>query len=160
MPAAGGIPAALTTLHANRGAIVNLQPFFLPGGRTFAYVSLSMGSVRAETYLASLDANVSPQRLPIEATVVQYASGHLWFLRGSTLMAQPLDPYKRAISGKAVPIAEQVRIDNRTVPRRRLQRFACRRAGVSAGPHARLRSHLVRPRRQGVGHARHTRRLR
>jgi Tol biopolymer transport system component len=112
VPAAGGTAVPLTTIDSNGGEVHNLFPFFLPDGRSFVYVSLGTGSVHAEVYLASLDATTRPVRLPVDATVVQYASGFLWFLRGSTLMAQPFDPVHRRLAGEAVPVAEQIRIDN------------------------------------------------
>ena len=40
-----------------------------------------------------------------------YASGHLFFVRGGNLMAQPFDPGTRRLSGDAVPLGAQVGVD-------------------------------------------------
>ena len=40
---------------------------------------------------------------------VTYSRGFLWFLRGSTLVAQPFDANRRALQGEAVPVVEDVR---------------------------------------------------
>jgi Tol biopolymer transport system component len=44
-----------------------------------------------------------------------YASGHLLFLRGNTLMAQPFDLKKLELNGDAVPIADPVQEDITTL---------------------------------------------
>ncbi len=111
VPAGGGVTSPLTTIEGNGGEVFNFSPVFLPDGRRFIYASIGKGEVRTELYLASLDAAFARKRLPLDATV-QYAAGRLWFLRGSTLMAQPFDPVLGALSAEAVPIAEHVRIDN------------------------------------------------
>src|SRR5262245_62913157 len=43
-----------------------------------------------------------------DASNVVYASGHLLFLRERTLMAQPFDAARRALTGEPVPVAEEV----------------------------------------------------
>jgi Tol biopolymer transport system component len=43
----------------------------------------------------------------VESTIA-YAQGHLLFLRGSTLMAQPFDPGSLKPTGEAAPIAERI----------------------------------------------------
>ena len=42
-----------------------------------------------------------------------YASGHVLFIRSSNLMAQSLDTRKLKMLGDAVPVAEQVAVDDR-----------------------------------------------
>ncbi len=108
----GGSAAALTGITPNKGEVFNLQPFFLPDGNGYGYVSLGLGSVHADVFIASLDGSLPARKLPIQASLVRYAGGHLWFMRGRTLMAQPFDARNRELSGAALPIAEQVRIDN------------------------------------------------
>lgn len=41
---------------------------------------------------------------------VQYSRGHIFFVRGASLMAQPFDVERLELNGDAVPIAEQVAI--------------------------------------------------
>jgi serine/threonine protein kinase/Tol biopolymer transport system component len=112
VPAEGGIAEPVTGIPANKGEVFNQQPFFLPDGNSFGYVSLGLASVHADVYLASLDGSVPAKKLPLENSVPRYAAGYLWFIRDHTLMAQPLDLERRELSGAAVPVAEQVRVDN------------------------------------------------
>jgi hypothetical protein len=43
-----------------------------------------------------------------DASNVRHVAGHLLFMRGSTLMAQPFDPERLALSAEPLPVAEQV----------------------------------------------------
>jgi serine/threonine protein kinase/Tol biopolymer transport system component len=111
VPETGGTATPLATIANNAGEVFNTQPFFLDDPRAFGYVSLGVGNVHTEVYVASLDSE-SVHRLPIEASVVQYTGGHLWFMSGSTLMAQAFDAGSGAVRGLALPVAEKVRINS------------------------------------------------
>jgi eukaryotic-like serine/threonine-protein kinase len=84
-------------------------PFFLPDGRHFLFTAPTEGS-NNEIRVASLDAPGQPGTAIGTATSnVQYASGHLLYLRGgSTLVAQPFDVARLKTTGDAVPVAENV----------------------------------------------------
>jgi Tol biopolymer transport system component len=103
--AGGGVPAPVTTLA--EGETGHIRPSFLPGGRHFLYRTL--GGVGGPVYIASID---SPDHSMLieqpDASNVVYASGHLLFLRERTLMAQPFDAARRALTGEPVPVAEEV----------------------------------------------------
>jgi serine/threonine protein kinase/Tol biopolymer transport system component len=116
VPASGGTPAPLATIDAN-GEVVYGLPVFLPDGQHFVYQALaainpdltrSGGS--SQVYVGALASTIRTP-LPLDPGVVQYARGFLWFMRGSTLMAQPFDVSGNALAGEAVPVAEQVRRD-------------------------------------------------
>ncbi len=47
--------------------------------------------------------------------MAQYASGHLLFLRGQTLMAQPFNPGRMELSGEPQPIAENIAVNGSTI---------------------------------------------
>jgi Tol biopolymer transport system component len=100
--AAGGVPTAATVLaEGERGQI---RPTFLPDGRSFFYRSSNGG-----VYLASLDSTERFLVIPDpDASTVTYSQGHLFFLRESTLMAQPFDLRRRVTTGDPVPIVEPV----------------------------------------------------
>ena len=105
--AAGGIPTAATVLGQGE-TVGHRMPFFLPDGRHFLYRASKAGGVGGPIYVASLD---SPERkllLNSDSSNVQYAQGHLLFLRETTLMAQPFDPRRLTLTGEAFPIAEQI----------------------------------------------------
>jgi serine/threonine protein kinase/Tol biopolymer transport system component len=84
-----------------------IRPWFLPDGRTILYVLIAAGR-KPTVYLGRLD---SPDRVKVvetDSTNVQYANGYLLFLRGATLVAQPFDEKRLALTGTPVPVAEHV----------------------------------------------------
>ena len=97
--AGGGTPSAVTTLEAGGAATQHGNPFFLPDGQRFLYVAYS-GLVPQGMHVGSL-AGEPPVRLIETGSNGQYANGSLLFVRGTTLMAQPLDPTTLALSGEA-----------------------------------------------------------
>ena len=115
VPASGGTPVPVTALDESRGERDHRFPQFLPNGRDFIFLVVrspgdpsSTGS-RFELFAASLGTR---EKRPLVATTAsaRYApSGHLLFLRGGTLVAQPFDLDTLALSGDAVPLAEGVR---------------------------------------------------
>ena len=58
-------------------------------------------------YVASLDSQDRRLLLP-GAVGAMYAQGHVLFLRGTTLMAQPFDAGRRELTGDAVQVAEGI----------------------------------------------------
>jgi len=104
--AAGGIPAAVTTLDANE--LFHVRPLFLPDGRHFLYRALRRDEGTAEIFIASLDSSERRQLLESDSTNVVYSQGHLLFLRDTTLMAQPFDLERLSLTGEPVPVAEGI----------------------------------------------------
>jgi eukaryotic-like serine/threonine-protein kinase len=104
---AGGTPVPLTTLSNGEGG--HRWPWFLPDHRHFLYVAYSptAGRPTGTIWIGSLD---SSERTSIGSadSNAMYSSGHLLFVRGSTLMAQPFDPDRRQVSGEPFPVTEQV----------------------------------------------------
>jgi serine/threonine protein kinase/Tol biopolymer transport system component len=105
--AVGGTPSPATTLVENE--TTHTRPNFLPDGRRFFFQANTRNGAHA-IYVGSLD---SPERTLVikaaDAANVAYSSGHLLFLRDTTLMAQPFNTRRLALSGEPTPIAEQVR---------------------------------------------------
>jgi serine/threonine protein kinase len=107
----GGVAARVTTIDANAHETGHVSPVLLPDGRHFVYVAQDEALSQAgSVYVGAVDSR-QKTRLPVEAASVQYAQGFLWFVRGTTLMAQPFDAGRRTIVGEAVPVAEQLRIE-------------------------------------------------
>jgi eukaryotic-like serine/threonine-protein kinase len=104
---AGGTPAQVTTLDAARNEASHLWPQFLPDGRHFIYLARSVLREKSSIRVGSIDGNESRILTSADSTA-RYASGYLLFLRERSLMAQPFDPDKLAVTGDAVPIADQV----------------------------------------------------
>jgi Tol biopolymer transport system component len=105
--AAGGVPTAATVLGQGE-AVGHRMPFFLPDGRHFLYRANKAGERGGPVYVASLDSSERKLLMNSDSSNVLYTQGHLLFLRETTLMAQPFDPQRLALTGEAFPIAEQI----------------------------------------------------
>jgi eukaryotic-like serine/threonine-protein kinase len=108
----GGPQLPVTTRASEEVERIHITPFFLPDGRHFVYAASRIGSTASTIYAASIDSKESTRLM--EGGGPQYASGYLLFLRGSMLMAQRFDPDRLALSGEAVPLAEDVQINRST----------------------------------------------
>jgi Tol biopolymer transport system component len=113
--ASGGQAAPITVLAANESN--HLWPQFLPDGKHFLYERVSSDTAKAGVYVGSIDVkpeSQSMERLLASERQAYYAplpgarTGHLIFMRGGTLMAQPFDPAALRLSGDPVAIADQV----------------------------------------------------
>lgn len=111
--ASGGTPVPVTTVDASRGERTHIAPFFLPDSRQFLFATGTAGMASRGVSIGSLD---EPTTTPLleGSTNAAYANGHLLFLRGSTLMAQPFDPERRTLTGQALPVAEDVQVNPST----------------------------------------------
>ena len=108
----GGIATAATAIDSTTGETNHRWPHFLPDGRHFLYTA-STGTCCPPTKpaivrIGSLDPSEAPVTLLQAESSALYASGHLLFARGDTLMAQPFDPDARQSTGDAFPVAEHV----------------------------------------------------
>ena len=91
--ASGGEPTVVTTPDAAQGERRHVQPAFLPDGRRFLY--LSQTDQGSSVMVASLDGGPAV-RLVASISVAQYSKGHLLYLNGTTLTAQPFWPCSAA----------------------------------------------------------------
>lgn len=106
--ASGGEPTAITTPDATQGERRHGQPAFLPDGRRFLY--LSQADQGSSVMVASLDGGPAV-RLVTSTSVAQYSKGHLLYLSGTTLTAQPFDPETLRLGAQAVSITADVRTE-------------------------------------------------
>ena len=77
------------------------QTRFLPDGRHFLY-RMTSGRRTGSVVVTSLDSAERTVLRDSDSTNVAYSAGHLLFLTGRTLMAQPFDPDRLTLSGTAV----------------------------------------------------------
>jgi eukaryotic-like serine/threonine-protein kinase len=108
---AGGVATAATAVDTEHGERAHAFASFLPGGKHFLYFRAGSPDL-VGIYLGSLDAKPSEQskqRLLATDLAASYANGYLFFMRGTTLMAQPFDTGKFQLKGEPVPVAENVR---------------------------------------------------
>ena len=104
----GGIPTPAVSLQGAETA--HTRPVFLPDGRRLLFRALesSTAGQGRRIYAASLDSGARTELLQSDSTNVSYSQQHLLFLRGTTLMAQPFDPDRLALTGEPVPVAEEI----------------------------------------------------
>ena len=112
IPEGGGVPARVGTIDTYGG-----YPTFLPDGRHFLYTRLSVGPENNETVVGSVDSTAEHPDVRVVIPGVfgsGYAPsrdpevGYVLFVQDGTLMAQPFDARRLALTGEAVPIAENV----------------------------------------------------
>jgi Tol biopolymer transport system component len=110
--AAGGAATAVTQVDLAKGEFVHTWPTFLPDGKQFLYFRSGPPDVEG-MYVGSLDVapgHQSRQRILATGVPAVFANGHLFFLRGRTLMAQPFDARRLELRDAPVPVAQNVRI--------------------------------------------------
>jgi eukaryotic-like serine/threonine-protein kinase len=114
----GGTPTAVTSLDSSRGETTHRWPQFLPDGRHFLYVAGTPLTPRENPtnaiLVGSLDSQESRLLLHAHARAL-YVSGHILFLRLSTLMAQPFDVKRLELTGDAFPVADPVQENELTL---------------------------------------------
>jgi len=106
VPAAGGMATAITELDGASLETSHRLPWFLPDGRHFLYTAWSTPANTA-IYVGEIGSRKRKRLLTVFSNAV-YASDHLLFMRGRTLMAQPFDAGKAELSAEPVAVAEQV----------------------------------------------------
>jgi dipeptidyl aminopeptidase/acylaminoacyl peptidase len=108
IPATGGVPRPATTLEGDERG--HARPHFLPDGRRFLFRRRGeVGQFQQPIYAASLGSTARTRVLESDSGDFYYSQGHLLFLRQTTLMAQPFELERLALTGEAVPVAERIR---------------------------------------------------
>jgi Tol biopolymer transport system component len=105
--ATGGDAKPLTTLDESRGEQNHHMPQFLPDARHFLFL-VGGTEERQGLYVATLDSPDDKRQVAPEWRRRLYAAGHLLFVRDGTLLAQPFDADRAALSGEPVAIAPSV----------------------------------------------------
>ena len=103
--AEGGPVTELTRLDVSHNDGAHLSPVFLGDGRHFAFRVI--GPKNTGIYVASLD-SPTPVRLTDDSSMLGYGAGHLFYVRGSVLMAQRIDDAGSKFVGEAIRVAENV----------------------------------------------------
>ena len=114
IPSAGGIPEAVTKLDQKAGELAHLWPEILPGAKTVVFTIRKGESFDTASVAAQSLETGSRQILVENGTFARYApSGHLLYMRGSTLFAAPFDAQRVGIGSNPEPVIEGVRLDPR-----------------------------------------------
>jgi DNA-binding winged helix-turn-helix (wHTH) protein len=101
IPADGGEPHPVTSLDRSQGEISHLYPSFLPDGVRFLYLRRHKDVTRSGLYIGRIGSEESHLLIQGDLPAIYANPGYLLFLRGSTLMAQRLDPRSLKVSGDA-----------------------------------------------------------
>ena len=106
--ASGGAVTAVSERDASLEETYHDTPVFLPDGRRFLYYAWSNAKEENRAiFIGSLD-SPSRTRLMTAESNAMYSRGHLLFMRGDTLVAQPFDPDRLQITGDAVSLDVRV----------------------------------------------------
>ena len=108
----GGTPKKLLKLNSPKYTTYR-WPWFLPDGDHFLYLAANhMLPTSGDTgiFLASLNGDENRFLRPSLSNAI-YVSGHLLFLRGNTLMAQPLDASAGKLNGNPTVVHDGVQFD-------------------------------------------------
>ncbi len=111
----GGPLTAVTALDSTVGEATHRYPCFLPDGRHFLYLARRAGAGAGESpiiFVGELGSNARTQVLEVASNVI-YASGYLMYVRGTVLVAQRFDAGALKVTGPAVPLVDDVRMDER-----------------------------------------------
>ena len=108
--ARGGVPTSLTQLAT--GESEHIRPYFLPATRQLLYRVTGQNPRNNSYYVMSLGSGERQLVLQSEAGNVMYAAGHLLFMNGNNLVAQPFDAKGLMVTDRAVPVAEKVRLSD------------------------------------------------
>jgi Tol biopolymer transport system component/tRNA A-37 threonylcarbamoyl transferase component Bud32 len=110
VPASGGTPTQIAAFDKNRGEDSLRWPVFLPDGKHYLYLSANFSGLKGVNaiFVGSLDS--SEKRFVVESTAnAAYAApGYLLFYRDKTLLAQPFDLKRFALTGEATTILPEV----------------------------------------------------
>jgi len=89
----------------------NRWPTFLPDGQHFLYYVLAGDPKSSGTYVGALDSKETTRLVSGDGGGLYAAPGFILFRSGDRLMAQRFDPERRAVTGEAFPVVEQIRWD-------------------------------------------------
>ena len=111
VPATGGTSTPVTKVNTAAGESSHRFPQFLPDGKRFLYFTRNRSESGNRTMLGSLDSTAS-EKIVDSDTNATLAGGHLFYLRGRTLVVHPFDEKRGKLVGSPVPVTDNVR----TVP--------------------------------------------
>jgi hypothetical protein len=102
--AVGGEPVPLATPKDT----VPHNPYFLPDGQHFLYLSVPAQSSNAAIYAGSLNSSDATRLVSAQSNAAYAEPGYLLYHREGTLFAHPFNPKKLALTGEAIRIADKL----------------------------------------------------
>jgi len=98
--------------NAARRDATHRWPQFLPDGKHFLFFVRSNDPQKSGTYATSVEGGETKVILLNDSVALFVAPGYLLFVRDRTLMAQPFDLDKLALTGAPVPLANHVQVNS------------------------------------------------
>jgi len=105
--ASGGELAQVTRPVRSAGELGHITPHFLPDGRHFLFLAVNQRQEDTAIYYGYLDSPDVKRIMPNPVGPIYFVAGHLLFVRGGTLMAQPFDWKDGRLGGQAVSLLER-----------------------------------------------------
>jgi serine/threonine protein kinase/WD40 repeat protein len=106
VPDSGGTPMQLST--PERPGLSHRHPQFLPDGKHVLYFGEAPGATKTAVYVVNIDDKKSQFITASQARAQYVEPGYLLYMRERSLLAQPFSTSSLKLSGRAVPIAQQV----------------------------------------------------
>jgi hypothetical protein len=91
--------------------LVYYYPSLIPGGRWAIYnaaPSINMSGVRVSVRLAGLDGKIDRELFKHDRAAVYASPGYIMYLRGDTLVAQPIDPASGTLRGGPMSVVSPI----------------------------------------------------
>jgi len=109
VPASGGTPAVLTTTDRARGQVSHRWPMFLPDQNHYLFLNANFADAKSPNavYVGALDSKETHLVVASDGNAA-YAAGYLLFYRDKTLLAQPFDAKRFAVTGSQTTILADV----------------------------------------------------
>jgi len=109
---AGSTPRPLTTLNVEAGERGHILPRMLPGGKA-ALFTIWTGAAWDDARIAVADIATGEHRVLFRGgTDARYLkTGHISYMRGSTLMAVPFSLKSLTVTGEALPVLDNIRVE-------------------------------------------------
>ena len=108
--ASGGTPTLIRTPDKSRGEDSHRWPVFLPDGRHYLFLAANFSGLKGVNaiFVGSLDSDEKRFVVEANANAAYAAPGYLLFYRDKTLLAQPFDLKRFALTGEATTILPQI----------------------------------------------------
>jgi serine/threonine protein kinase/Tol biopolymer transport system component len=110
VPASGGTPTQISDIDKGRGVSGLRWPVFLPDGKHFLYLAANFTGQKGANviYVGSLDSKEQHFVVESTANAAYAAQGYLLFYKDKTLLAQPFDLKRFALTGEPTVLLPDV----------------------------------------------------
>jgi serine/threonine protein kinase len=108
--ASGGTATQVSKLDTSRGELSHRWPMFLPDGRHYLYMAANFAGQKGvdAIFVGSLDSEEKRFIVEADGNAAYAAPGYLLFYRDKTLLAQPFDLKRFALTGEPATILTDI----------------------------------------------------